>query len=89
MINNFNNGINANDEFVKEIEKLLIYQDYENSPLYKQYDIIKNILLRISERINENINTIENYKKRYLNDKYSKIFVIEKELEEGLAFKGE
>ena len=79
MIKNFNIGINENDEFVKEKEKPLIYKDYENSPLYRQYDNIKNILIIISERINENINTIENYKKRHLNDKYSKIFVIEEE----------
>lgn len=84
LIKNFNIGINENDEIFKEMEKPLIYQDYENSPLFKQYYNIKNILTKISGRIDENINTIEKYKKNHLKDKNSKIFVIEEELDEGL-----
>ena len=87
LIKNFNFGINEDDEIFKEMEKPLIYQDYRDSPLYKQYDNIKNILAKISDRIDENINTIEKYKKSHLNDKYSKIFIVEEELEEGLSLK--
>ena len=84
LIKNFNIGISKSEEFFQDIEKPLIYQDYENSELYKQYNNINNILTKISERINENISSIENYKKILLKDKYSKLFVIEETLEEGL-----
>ena len=84
LIKNFNIGINESKEFFDDIERPLIYKDYENSELYKQYNNIINILTKISERIDENINTIKNYKKNHLSDKYSQIFIIEESLEEGL-----
>ena len=86
VIKNFNIEIKESNEVINDLNKPLIYQDYQNSPLYKQYDNIKNILTRISERIDENINTIENFKKSHLNDRFSKIYVIEEELDEGLEF---
>ena len=84
LMKNFNIGINENDELFQEIEKPLIYQDYRNSALYNQYINIQKIIIKISQRLDENINTIESIKKNHLNDKYSKIFVIQEELEEGL-----
>ncbi len=84
LIKNFIIGIKESEEFFHDIERPLIYKDYENSELYKQYNNIINILTKISERIDENINTIKNYKKNHLSDKYSQIFIIEERLEEGL-----
>ena len=77
-------GINKSDEFFNDIERPFIYQDYENSELFIQYNNIKTILIKISERIELNINFLENNKKRLLTDKYSELFVIQEILEEGL-----
>lgn len=47
LIKNFNIGINESEEFLHDIKRPLIYKDYENSELYKQYNNIINIFTKI------------------------------------------
>ena len=43
LIKNFNIGISKSEEFFQDIEKPLIYQDYENSELYIYNNIEKSL----------------------------------------------
>ena len=83
IINNFNLDLTQNEEYLIEIQKPLVYQDYKNSELYKQYNNIYNILKKIEGRIKENIYKIEQYKSACV-DENSKIFIIQEDLEDGL-----
>lgn len=86
VINNFKvvinedmpNNINEKEEDIDE------QKNFENDDLYKQYNNIKKILIKIYKKINENINFIEKNRSFLKKNENFYIHITKKDLTDGL-----
>ena len=86
VFKNFRLEINENKEEINMEEDLndLEIKAYEREDLIKQYQNIKNILEKINEKIKSNLDYVEKFRIKSGEKQKNILFVIQKELDEGL-----